>query len=479
MRVGDASERSIHARAGRRVLGPSMSPRSSAPGSSAAAQTTSEELVEGANEMKVWKTLFADPTMPAEFVDASHDDEITATSHDDEMKHSKPLLVCTTAPCLEGMAFCKSALESGEYRVRALCRNAESPRAKTLAAMGAEIVVADNLCESSLIRGFKDADGIYAIVTWSGSAIAPDGRLKRASDVSSKQLEASEVAQGLNILRAAEQTPSLRHLVLQSMHRGGREAPDPKILAPFHHRAKWQLEDALAQSHLPSWSILRQPTYLENFGNDETTAQGTKLVRIRPGVISGLLDKDEELTVIAVADLGALAVRMLAKAKHQYTLSAGAERINGRCLAEAASRVSGNGASFEYKQVPWYVLEFFIPVKYPKQLKAWLGRGGNDEGFGELGEANLAASRELYPEMTSVEDWLRQRGVEEMPPQRRMPLLRYRRSATRSLVKVRRQARRILTWSGRTLRLPIPIDSDSDIIRAFDNIAKCWGNIKE
>ena len=31
-------------------------------------------------------------------------------------------------------------------------------------------------------------------------------------------------------------------------------------------------------------------------------------------------------------------------------------------------------------QVPWFVLEYLIPVAYPKQLRRWLSRGGNDEG---------------------------------------------------------------------------------------------------
>ena len=77
----------------------------------------------------------------------------------------------------------------------------------------------------------------------------------------------------------------------------------------MHHRAKWRLEAELHKSSL-DWSILRQPTYLENFGNDDVSSEGTQLRLIRPGVISGLLDEDVELTVIAVEDLGSLAAAM-------------------------------------------------------------------------------------------------------------------------------------------------------------------------
>lgn len=323
---------------------------------------------------------------------------------------TKPLIVCTTAPSLEGMAFCRSAIASGEYRVRALCRNPQSPRAAKLASMGAELCVADNHDVNSLRRAFQGADGIYAITTWSGSGFAADGSPIRSHDLDAAALESSEVAQGLNILRAAESTPTLKHVVLQSMHRAGRKALSPDVPAPLHHRAKWRLEDELRASKLESWSILRQPTYLENFGNDEAASQGTQLRRLRPGVVSGLLGHDEELTVIAVKDLGEIAIKMLARAEHRHTLAAGAERVTGMQLADSASRVNLHGVSFKYQPVPWAVLRFLVPVDYPRQLRAWLSRGGNDEG----NEANLAASREIHPDMQSVEDWLREHGVDQM-----------------------------------------------------------------
>ena len=168
----------------------------------------------------------------------------------------------------------------------------------------------------------------------------------------------------------------------------------------------------------------RRPTYLENFGNGEAVSAGTQLRRLRPGVVSGLLAPDEELTVIAVEDLGALAVSILERGPEAYgdrVLSAGAERITGASLAAAATRVHGE-AEFEYRQVPWWVLEYLIPVDYPAQLRRWLSTGGNDEGAGEHAAASLRECRELHPEMLSVEDWLRAQGVQRLatPPLQRL-----------------------------------------------------------
>merc|ERR1719487_830570 len=208
------------------------------------------------------------------------------------------------------------------------------------------------------------------------------------------------------------------------MHRGGRAASGSfggeGVEAPLHHRAKWRIEAALRDAALPcAWSILRQPTYLENFANDTTAASGTALRVLRPGVVSGLLAPEEELTVIAVRDLAAVALAVLRRGPDEYggrVIAAGGARISGTSLAAAASRVHGR-SRFAYRQVPWWVLRFLIPVDYPRQLARWLSKGGNDEGAtAAAATALLAESRALHPDMLSVEEWLERQGVADLPP---------------------------------------------------------------
>ena len=98
--------------------------------------------------------------------------------------------------------------------------------------------------------------------------------------------------------------------------------------------------------------------------------------------------------MIAVADLGALAVRLFG-ARDRYlkrVLTAGVERITGLQLAASAARVNGR-MHFQYKPVPWYVLEYFLPVEYPKQLRRWLTYGGNDEGAAGLDFLRFAQNK--------------------------------------------------------------------------------------
>lgn len=383
-------------------------------------------------------------------------------------QESKPLLVCTTAPSLEGTAFCRQVLKRGKFRVRALTRNPDSPRSKALEEMGAELFVADNEDVESLRRAFEGAHGVYGITTWSGATFSKDGSVQRDTSLDSQQLEDAEVRQGQNIIEAAlgtgrvyhedsKQLPAVKHFVLQSMHRGGRKSksqyPKPEVEAPLHHKAKWRQEDALLTrmtetTSSPSsdkdneamWSILRQPTYLENFDNESDAAKNTKLRSLRPGVVGGLLEKEVPLTVIAVEDLGALASRMF-EGKHALkygnggVLVAGSERVTGKELARMASAVCNDERlSFDYRPIPWFVLNFLIPVEYPKQLKRWLTYGGNDEGIGlpksrynhafrESSSTNgngdfLLECRQVYPGILSVQDWFLRRGVDQMtrPP---------------------------------------------------------------
>ena len=89
---------------------------------------------------------------------------------------------------------------------------------------------------------------------------AKDRSVQRDTNLNEQQLEDAEVRQGQNIIEAALGTgrenhdeqrrhPSVKHFVLQSMHRGGRksksEYPKPEVEAPLHHKAKWRQEDAL------------------------------------------------------------------------------------------------------------------------------------------------------------------------------------------------------------------------------------------
>uniref|UniRef100_UPI0032168E3F NmrA/HSCARG family protein n=1 Tax=uncultured Draconibacterium sp. TaxID=1573823 RepID=UPI0032168E3F len=53
--------------------------------------------------------------------------------------------------------------KSGEFKVRAITRNANSDKAKELASLGAEVVTADVDDKTSLLKAFNGVHGIYCV----------------------------------------------------------------------------------------------------------------------------------------------------------------------------------------------------------------------------------------------------------------------------------------------------------------------------
>ncbi|MEI2300545.1 MULTISPECIES: NmrA/HSCARG family protein [Ensifer] len=75
----------------------------------------------------------------------------------------KPLISVVGATSKQGRSVATTLLKSNRYRVRALTRNRDSAQARSLADLGAEVVVAPLGIghEKDLVAAFKGADGAY------------------------------------------------------------------------------------------------------------------------------------------------------------------------------------------------------------------------------------------------------------------------------------------------------------------------------
>ncbi|MGW1998329.1 NmrA/HSCARG family protein [Embleya sp. NPDC001921] len=76
---------------------------------------------------------------------------------------NKPLIVVSGATSKQGRSVAGSLLESGRFRVRALTRNADSPQARRLVRMGAEIftVPLELGRRREFVQAFRSADGAF------------------------------------------------------------------------------------------------------------------------------------------------------------------------------------------------------------------------------------------------------------------------------------------------------------------------------
>jgi uncharacterized protein YbjT (DUF2867 family) len=209
------------------------------------------------------------------------------------------------------------------HSVRAATRSPESPAARRLEALGAELVPADYEEPGSLAAAAQGADAVFA----SGTAhhAGPEG----------------EERHGRN-LAAAVAAAGGPHLVFVS---GDGAAPDSPL--PLF-QAKWRVEEAIRASGVPH--TILAPTYLmENLFNP------WNLPSLRAGIYPSPIAADRPLQQTAVADLLDLAVLAIERS----------DELAGRRIALASDELTGEQAATAISEVIPRTLEAGPP---PEEL---------------------------------------------------------------------------------------------------------------
>ncbi|KUJ10842.1 NAD(P)-binding protein [Mollisia scopiformis] len=166
-----------------------------------------------------------------------------------------PLLTIIGATGNQGSSVLASALESKQYRVRAITRNPTSASAVKLLSQGIEVVSADLDDEASLIKAFEDSTAIFAMTNFFG--YWPQTSADEAMSI--------ERQQGINLANAAMKTPTLQHYIWSTLPNFGK-ITGGKLKVP-HAFAKNQVDDYI-KSHgklLEKTTFLWCAFYAQNF----------------------------------------------------------------------------------------------------------------------------------------------------------------------------------------------------------------------
>jgi uncharacterized protein YbjT (DUF2867 family) len=278
------------------------------------------------------------------------------------------ILVCG-ATGKQGGAVARSLLERG-FRVRALTRDPQKPEAQALAEQGAEVVQGDMEDRSAVDQVL--VEGVYGVFSvqnfWETGY---DG----------------EVQQG-NTVADAARAAGVDHFVYSSVGSAHRKTGIP------HFESKWEIEEHVRQIGLP-FTIFRPTFFMQNW---EWTRE-----MILGGTLAQPLDPDKPLQQVAVEDVGAFAAIAFENPDSWIGREvdlAGDEQSMSE-IAETYGRVIGREVS--YYQVPWDQFEEQMGEEATLNLR-WI----NDVGY----EADIAALRQEYPELTSFERYLRTHGWE-------------------------------------------------------------------
>jgi uncharacterized protein YbjT (DUF2867 family) len=228
----------------------------------------------------------------------------------------KLAVVVTGATGKQGGAVVKNLLERG-HEVRAITRSTDSAKARELANAGVTLVRASLEDTAALTKALEGATSLFAMTTpYEGGTQA-------------------ETRQGISAVDAAKAAGA--HLVFSSVGSANRQTGVP------HFDSKYKVEEHIARIGARA-TVLAPVYFMENlyFGKDQ----------LAKGIYATPLSPTRGLAQVAVADIGAVAVRLLEDpgrfAGKRFDL--GGDELAGNDVVAILSRVTGR--RFTYFQVP-------------------------------------------------------------------------------------------------------------------------------
>jgi len=230
---------------------------------------------------------------------------------------STPRFVLVTgATGQQGGAVVQALLARG-HRVRGLTRNANSDKAKRLAAQGVEVAAGDFTDHDSLVRAATGVDAIYAMST----------PFEKGMD--------AETAQGLAITEAAKQA-GVGHLVYSSVSDADRQTGIP------HFDSKYAVEEAIRASGVP-FTISAPVFFMDNF------LQPWMGLDPAAGTLSMPMPGTRALQQIAVADIGAFATALIERREAVFgqRFNIAGDELTGEQTASVFSQALGRPINYQ------------------------------------------------------------------------------------------------------------------------------------
>jgi uncharacterized protein YbjT (DUF2867 family) len=275
------------------------------------------------------------------------------------------------------------------FTVRALTRNVNSDKAKSLADLGAEVVAADLNDADSVNRAFAGAYGAFCLTNF-WEHFSPE----------------KEFTQAKTMAQAARRA-GLQHVIWSTLEDTRRWVPlsdqrMPTLMGKYnvpHFDAKGEADAEFTKLALPTTFLLTS-FYWENlifFGMGPKKGPDGKLAITMPM-------GDKKLPGIAVDDIGACAFAIFKKGREYVgkTVGIAGEHLTGAQMAAALTRALGE--EVRYKAVP-------------PEVYARFGFPGADDianmfqfkrDFNEVfcGHRDLAVARALHPSLQTFDQWL-------------------------------------------------------------------------
>jgi uncharacterized protein YbjT (DUF2867 family) len=279
-------------------------------------------------------------------------------------------IVVTGATGKQGGAVARELVRRG-FRVRAITRDPSKPAAMTLGGLGVEVMRGDLDDPESLRAPLESAHGLYSVQNFWETGYD------------------REVKQGIALAELAKDV-GVEHFVYSSVASAQRET------GLSHFESKWKIEERIRELDLP-YTIFRPVYFMDNWENPGLRSS------ILGGTLALPLDPDRELQQVSVLDVGAF-VGMAFLDRDNWLgreLDIAGDELSMTRTAETFGRVIGRPVS--YVQVPWEKYRELAGEEYTEMFR-WFELEGYD--------ADIDVLRELYPGLTTFEQYLRAHGWE-------------------------------------------------------------------
>jgi uncharacterized protein YbjT (DUF2867 family) len=271
----------------------------------------------------------------------------------------------------QGGAVVRALLKHPEtWRVRGLTRNPGSPKARTLAAQGVEMIAGDMADAGSLHAAFTGADAAFSVQDSRAAGLA------------------GEVEQGTTFADAATAS-GIKHLIYTSVGGADRGSGVP------HFETKWRIERHIRDIGIPA-TILRPTAFMEGFG-------GPPLQRyIGLGIFAGAIPPAKSLQMIATRDIGIFA-RIALENPDRFVgqaLEIAGEELTLQEIIDTVRSVSGK-RRIRYLRIPGSITR---RMGDSGKMITWLAGHGY--------RADIPRLRQIHPDLLTLEKWLLQSYVQ-------------------------------------------------------------------
>jgi uncharacterized protein YbjT (DUF2867 family) len=279
--------------------------------------------------------------------------------------------------------------KSGEFKVRALTRNAGSDKAKELAKLGVEVVEANVDDKASLVKAFEGAYGAYC-VTFFWEHFSPEKENQTARNMAEAAKEAG-----------------VQHVIWSTLEDTRKWIPlDDDRMPTLHGKYKVPHFDAKGESNVyfeksgVPYTLLNTSFYWENFIyfglGPQKGPDGNYAITFPMG--------DKKLPGIASDDIGkcAFAIFKAGKKYQGKTVSIAGEHLTGNQMAEAFSKHLG--VSVKYNDVPASVYRSFGFPGADDMGNMFQFKADFETEF--CGARNINEVKKLNPDLLNFDSWL-------------------------------------------------------------------------